>query len=176
MKYSRKKKKNPSKLGPRSINVAKENKSMASSSVDHSYNRTQKNVTVNEQASGSQSLGDSESGICTGCKKNITGINRNGKSNESGFCEKQYCFICSHLYKPAFEALSVVHSVSWYCLHCINAVPGVSKVLVRLGNTESQFQSLDDHVSKLELNESASDEQIKKIAHEELEEMHEIEG
>ena len=100
------------------------------------------------------SLGGSKCGTCNDCRKNIG---------------KTFCFICSHLNKPAFEALSVVQNVSWYCLHCINAVPGVSKVLVRLGNVESQCQLLDDRVTKLESNESASDEQIKKLAREELE-------
>ena len=119
------------------------------------------------------SLGGSECGTCNDCRKNI---GKNWKNIECGFYEKTFCFICSHLDKPAFEALSVVQSVSWYCLHCINAVPGVSKVLVRLGTVESQCQLLDDRVTTLESNESASDEQIKKLAREELEKIREIEG
>ena len=67
---------------------------------------------------------------------------------ECGFCEKQYCLVCSNLERPEFEALSVVHSVSWYCKHCINAVPEVSNVLIRLDNVEARCQSLDERVAK----------------------------
>ena len=66
--------------------------------------------------------------------------------------------------------------MAWYCIHCIHAVPGVSKVLVRLGNVETQCQSLDERVTKIEANEVASDDKIKKLAREEMEEMREIEG
>ena len=65
---------------------------------------------------------------------------------------------CSELDKPAFEALSGVSSVARYCIHCIHAVPGVSKVLVRLGNVEAQCHSLDERWTKIEANEDASDE------------------
>ena len=82
---------------------------------------------------------------------------------------------CSKLDKPAFETLSGVSSVACYSIHCIHAVPGVSKVLVRLGNVEAQCHSLDERVTKIEANEDASDEK-KKIAREEMEEMREIEG
>ena len=66
--------------------------------------------------------------------------------------------------------------MAWYCIHCIHAVPGVSKVLVRLGNVEAQCHSLDERVTKIEANEDACDEKNKKIAREEMEEMREIEG
>ena len=48
-------------------------------------------------------------------------------------------------------------------------------MLVRLGNVETQCQSLDERVTKIEATEGASDEIIKKLAREEMEEMREIE-
>ena len=90
-------------------------------------------------------------------------MQKNQKKNiQCGFCDNKYCLSCSELDKPAFEALSSVSSVAWYCIHCIHTVPGVSKVLVRLGNLEAQCHSLDERVTKIEDNEDASDEKIKK--------------
>ena len=48
-------------------------------------------------------------------------------------------------------------------------------MLVRLGNVETQCQSLDERVTKIEANKVASDKRIKKLAREEMEEMREIE-
>ena len=113
---------------------------------------------------------NSDNVICNGCKKNLS------KNIQCGFCEKKYCSKCSLLDKSAFDVLSVTNSVAWYCEHCINAVPGVSKVLIRLGNVEAKCQSLDERVTKLEANEIASVEQIRKLALEEYTDMKEIES
>ena len=48
-------------------------------------------------------------------------------------------------------------------------------MLVRLGNVETQCQSQDERLTKIEANEVTSIEKIKKIAREEMEEMLEIE-
>ena len=136
---------------------------------DHSYNKSQKDTTADEQTSAPLSF-NTDNVVCNGCKKNLT------KNIQCGFCEKKYCFNCSQLDKAAFEVLSVTNSAAWYCMHCINAVPGVSKVLVRIGNVEAKCQSLDERVTKIEANETSSVEQIRKLAHEEYEEMKEIEG
>lgn len=141
--------------------AAKDNKGNG----DHSYNKTQQHKQDENQASGV-----SETDICKKCKKNLK------KNIKCGFCDHIYCYQCSELEKPAFEAFSAASSVAWYCLHCINAVPGVSKVLVRLGNVEAQCQSLGERVTKIEANEMASEEKIKQLAREEIDEMREIEG
>ena len=129
------------------LRSAKANKHMSGPQLltrsDHSYNKTNPLI---EQA-GVKKLIPSENGTCNGCKNKLS--QRMEKKNiECGFCEKQYCLVCSNLERPEFEALSVVHSVSWYCIHCINAVPGVSNVLMRLDNVEAQCQSLDERVAK----------------------------
>ena len=49
-------------------------------------------------------------------------------------------------------------------------------VLIRLGNVEAKCQSLDERVTKLEANEIASVEQIRKLALEEYTDMKEIES
>ena len=140
---------------------------MAKNTGDHSYNKTQQNKQSDDQASGTMST---ITDICNGCKKNLK------KNIQCGFCDNKYCISCSELDKPAFEAFSGASSVAWYFIHCIHAVPGVSKVLVRLCNVETQCHSLDERVTKIEANEVASDEKIKKLAREEMEEMREIEG
>ena len=92
-------------------------------------------------------------------------VKKNLKKNiHCGFCDNKYCISCSELDKPAFEAFSGASSVAWYCIDCIHAVPGVSKVLVRLGNVETQCHSLDEMVTKIEANKVASDEKNKKIS------------
>ena len=150
-------------MAPGRRGMAKDDKNTG----DHSYNRTQQNKQSDDQASGTMS---NITDICNGCKKNPK------KNIQCGFCDNKYCISCSGLDKPAFDAFSGASSVAWYCIHCIHAVPGVSKVLVRLGNVETQCQSLDERVTKIEANEVASDEKIKKLAREEMEEMREIEG
>ena len=113
----------------------------------HSYIRSHINLSVDEQATGSLTSGGSE--MCNGCQKNI-----NKKTIQCGFCERKYC---SQLDKSAFEAISVVQSVTWYCMHYRNAVPGMSKVLIRFGTVSS----LDERVRKIEQSVVASEEQIK---------------
>ena len=38
------------------------------------------------------------------------------------------CMHCSALNRSPFEALSVCEAASWYCPHCVHAIPGVKKL------------------------------------------------
>ena len=67
-------------------------------------------------------------------------------------------------------------SASWFCNHCIHAVPGVHKLLVRLGNVETDVESLKDRVETLESRETVTDDKIKHLVTEELAEHREVEA
>ena len=67
-------------------------------------------------------------------------------------------------------------SASWYCNHCIHAIPGVQKLLVRLGNVETNVESLKDRVETLENRETVTNENIKTVVSEQLAEQKEIEA
>ena len=98
---------------------------------DHSYNKVSKNNKSDptlDQSNGNQEWTPVINVECNGCEKSSV------KTIGCGFCENSYCVKCSGLDRHTFEALAMVSSVSWYCVQCIKAVPGVSKVLVRLGN------------------------------------------
>ena len=45
--------------------------------------------------------------------------------------------------KSTFEALPSCESASWYCPHCVFAVPGVKKLLIRVGDCSSLITEKD---------------------------------
>ena len=110
---------------------------------------------------------------CGSCEKTFTG---HSKKIRCGFCEQSYCCQCSRLTKNAFEVLAICESAAWYCSHCTHAVPGVQKVLIRLGNVEERCESLDKRVESLESKEYVSADKVKDLVHEEMSEAKEIES
>ena len=57
----------------------------------------------------------------------------------------------------------MVVPLTWFCYHCIHAIPGVHKLLVRLGNVETDVESLKDSVETLESRETVTDDKIKHL-------------
>ena len=110
---------------------------------------------------------------CSGCEKTFTG---HSKKIRCGFCEQSYCCQCSRLTKIAFDVLYICESAAWYCCHCTYAVPGVQKVLIRLGNVEQHCEFLDKRVESLESIEHVSANKVKELVHEEMSETREIES
>ena len=110
---------------------------------------------------------------CVDCKKLFE---KQQKKIECGFCEMFYCNICSGLNRNAFDALSTCVNASWYCTHCAHAVPGVQKLLVRVGNVEQKYEKLNTRVESLENRDSSSSENVKELILEEMTELKEIEG
>ena len=98
------------------------------------------------------------------------------KKIRCGFCEQPYCYHCSSLTKNAFEAFSNCESVSWYCTHCVHAVPGVQKLLIRVGNVEEKCESLSRTVESLENKASVTPDLVKDLVSEEVAELKEIEN
>ena len=110
---------------------------------------------------------------CNNCVKSFT---RHSKRITCGFCELPYCCQCSNLTKNAFEALAVCDTATWYCSHCINAVPGVKKLLFRLGNVEEMCESIDKRVKSLESKDYVTVSKVKDLVHDEMSEIKEIES
>ena len=57
-----------------------------------------------------------------------------------------------------------------------HAVPGVQKLLVRVGNVEQKYEELNTRVESLESRDSSSSENVKEMILEEMTELKEIEG
>ena len=110
-----------------------------------------------------------------GVRKLIT-YERNQKKIACGFCEFDYCMRCSALNRSTFEALSVCEAASWYCPHCVHAIPGVKKLLVRVGNVENKCEDLNERVQTLENKDEISTDSVKAQIQEEMIEMKEIES
>ena len=127
--------------------------------TDHSYNTPSSKAPQSDK--------------CNGCKKIYE---RQQKRIECGFCESDFCNHCSGLNKSTFEALSSCESASWYCPHCVFAVPGVKKLLIRVGNIEDKCESLNERVQSLENKEQVSSDSVKGLIQEEISELKEIES
>ena len=137
--------------------------SKSSKSVDHNYN-------LSNPSSRAPYLDHDK---CHGCKKTYE---RNQKKIACGFCEFDYCMHCSALNRSTFEALSVCEAASWYCPHCVHAIPGVKKLLVRVGNVENKCEDLNERVQTLENKDEISANSVKAQIQEEIIEMKEIES
>ena len=137
--------------------------SKSSKSVDHNYNLS--------NPSSRAPLPDYNK--CHGCKKTYE---KNQKKIQCGFCEFDYCMHCSVLNRSTFEALSGCEAASWYCPHCVHAIPGVKKLLVRVGNVENKCDDLNERVQTLENKDEVSADSVKGLLQEEMLEMKEIEG
>ena len=87
-----------------------------------------------------------------------------------------YCNVCSGLNRNAFDALSTCVNASWYCTHCAHAVPGVQKLLIRVGNVEQKYEELNTRVESLVSRDSSSSENVKEMILEEMAELKDIEG
>ena len=80
------------------------------------------------------------------------------------------------LNKNAFDALSTYVNASWYCTQCAHAVPGVQKLLIRVGNLEQKYEELNSRVESLESRDLSSSENVKEMILEEMTELKETEG
>ena len=143
-------------------------KSSSKSTRDHTYTRKDKSKVPIPETNQSAAKPDS----CEGCQKPF----EKQKMLPCGFYENSYCQPCSLLSKGTFEVLNSCASASWYCNHCIHAIPGVQKLLVRLGNVETNVESLKDRVETLENRETVTNENIKTVVSEQLAEQKEIEA
>ena len=143
-------------------------KPVARGSRDHSYTRTVEKSKVAVPPTNPNTENKSE---CKGCQKNFD----KQKRMECGFCENGYCQPCSSLSKSTFDAIYSCGSASWYCNHCIHAIPGVQRLLVRMGNVETDVESLKERVETLEKRELVSNDQIKGLVTEEMAERKEVE-
>ena len=109
---------------------------------------------------------------CKGCQKSL----KQQKRMECGFCENSYCQPCSSLSKSTFDVIYSCSSAAWYCNHCIHAIPGVQRLLVRMGNVETNVESLNERVETLENRDLVSNDKIKDLVGEEIAELKEVEA
>ena len=89
-------------------------------------------------------------------------------------CECNYCRPCLKIEKTMFDGIQSMPGLTWFCDKC-QSVPGVHKMLVRIGNVEERQDQLEERVSKLETDQMTN-ESVKEILQKELEEIKEIEG
>ena len=153
----------------RSRSEIMDEKSGAKGPVDHNYmkmsDRTRSSTPLKNQQSGTEK--------CNGCDKMFE---KQQKKIRCGFCESPYCNQCSNLTRNAFEALAACINASWYCGHCVHAVPGVQKLLIRVGNVEERCESIDKRVESLESKAYVSSDVVKGLVQEEVSELREIES
>ena len=69
-----------------------------------------------------------------------------------------------------------IENASWYCNHCAHAVPGVQKLLIRVGNVEEKCEALNKRVESLENKSFVSPDTVKDLVNEEVAELKEIES
>ena len=93
---------------------------------------------------------------CYSLKKKSDRSIKNGLSVTCSLCEAQVCRSCSKLDKARFDAISTNHGTSWFCELC-QTLPGVKKLLVRIGNIEARQDELEDRVQKIEKDIVTSD-------------------
>ena len=70
-----------------------------------------------------------------------------GLSVTCSLCKAQFCKARIKLDNVIFEANSDNQGISWFCEHC-QTVPGVKKLLARIGNIEAHQDELEDRVKK----------------------------
>ena len=95
---------------------------------------------------------------------------------QCSICEDSYFQSCIFLSKNIFDLIHSCGSASWFCYHCIYAIPGVHKHVVRLGNVETNVQFLKDRVETLESRVTVTDDKIKHLENEELAKYKEVEA
>ena len=76
------------------------------------------------------------------CKKCEQAINK-GLSVKCSLCEAQFCRSCTKIDKVIFDAICANQGISWFCESC-QTVPGVWKLLVRIGNIEARQESSEN--------------------------------
>ena len=84
------------------------------------------------------------------CYSCLKPFERQQKKLRCGFCESLYCNQFLDLTRNVFEALATIENAPWYCNHCAHAVPGVQKLLIRVGNVEEKCEALNKRVESLE--------------------------
>ena len=95
---------------------------------------------------------------------------------QCSICENSYFQSCISLSKNIFDLIHSCDSVSWFCNHCIYAISGVNKLVVRLGNVETNVQFLKDRVETLESRGTVTDDKIKHLENEGLAKNREVEA
>ena len=78
--------------------------------------------------------------------------------------------------KNVFEALNAIENASWYCNHCVHAVPGVQKLLIRVGNVEEKCEALNKRAESLKNKSCVSPDTVKDLVSEEVAKLKEIES
>ena len=77
------------------------------------------------------------------CNSCLKPFERQQKKLRCGFCESPFCNQCLDLTRYVFEALTTIENASWYCNHCAHAVPGVQKLLIRVGNVVEECSNMN---------------------------------
>ena len=90
-------------------------------------------------------------------------------------CECNYCRPCLKIEKKQCLMVFSQCLVSLGFFDKCQSVPGVHKMLVRIGNVEERQDQLEERVSKIE-KDQMTNESVKEILQKELEEIKEIEG
>ena len=156
--------------GTRSRSEIMEEKSGSKGLVDHSY------MKMSDKSKPSTPAQKSQQSLFEKCNSCVKPFEKQQKKIRCGFCELPYCNHCSSLTRSVFEALTSCDNASWYCNHCVHAVPGVQKLLIRVGNVEEKCESLNKRVESLESKTCVSPEIVKDLISEEFTELKEIES
>ena len=111
--------------------------------------------------------------------RNVIAISNHLKTTKRsgvGSCESPNCNQCLDLTRNVFEALTSIENASWFCNHCAHAVPGVHKLLIRVGTVEEKCDALNKRVESLENKSCVSPDTVKDLVSEEVAELKEIES
>ena len=154
----------------RSKSEIMDEKTGAKGPVDHNYIKMS---NKSKQSTPSQKVQQCLFEKCNSCLKPFE---RQQKKLRCGFCESPYCNQCLDLTRNVFEALTTIENASWYCNHCAHAVPGVQKLLIRVGNIEEKCEALNKRVESLENKSCVSPDTVKDLVSEEVAELKEIES
>ena len=154
----------------RSKSEIMDEKTGAKGPIDHNYIKMS---NKSKQSTPSQRVQQSLFEKCNSCLKLFE---RQPKKLRCGFCESSFCNQCLYLTRNVFEALTTIENVSWYCNHCAHAVPGVQKLLIRVGSAEEKCEALNKRVESLENKSCVSPDTVKDLVSEEVAELKEIES
>lgn len=147
------------------------------SAKEHSYTKEPKNKGTPATPRPSQNKGPHEilispslNVLCYICNENLD----KSYTLNCNLCENYYCRSCLKIETAVFGGIQSMPGLTWFCNKC-QSVPGVHKMLVRIGNVEERQDQLEERVNKIEKDQMTS-ESVKEILHSELDEIKEIEG
>lgn len=86
---------------------------------------------------------------CTQCSKMVS-----EKGLQCSFCDNWYCNPCTDLSEAVLKSLdNTPECLMWFCRACLTALPGLKKLLIRVTACETEHESMNRRLEKLEQKE-----------------------